>query len=192
MSRPAQLPHAAGLTLRPPVTWASRQRQRFRAAPAAPRRKDSASTLADARGPSQGSRPRPARLRPRPCPHAALTCAFAGTAAPCRRPRRVRPWLPRNTSSQPPFRLPATGFRSPQDPPPPAGQGCPDSRPAGGDGERGGGPRERREARTRSLNVVRDTAADGGRGSMGFGGGLGGLSAVSSQALTRAVGEVVT
>lgn len=143
MSRPAQRPHASGRTLHPPPSWASRQRQNFRAAPGSAPAEGLGLHTGGRPRPQPGSRPRPAWLRPRPCPDAALTCAFAGTAAPCRRPRRVRPWLPWNTSSRPPFRLPATGFRS-QDPPPPAGQGCPGARPAGGDGDRRGGRRVKR------------------------------------------------
>lgn len=62
--------------------------------------------------PQPGGPALPSLASPCPCPDAALTCAFAGTAAPCRRPRRVRLGLPQNTSSQPPFRLPASGRRT--------------------------------------------------------------------------------
>lgn len=55
MSRPAQRPHASGRTLHPPPSWASRQRQNFRAAPGSAPAEDSASTRAGARGPSQGA-----------------------------------------------------------------------------------------------------------------------------------------
>lgn len=80
----------------------------------------SSSARAERLGLHNGQSPRPQLRRPvspglplpRPCPDATLTCAFAGTAVPCRRPSRVRLRLPPNTSSQPSFRPSASGLRT--------------------------------------------------------------------------------
>lgn len=80
----------------------------------------SSSASAERLGLPNGRSPRPQLRRPvspslplpYPCPHATLTCAFAGTAAPCRRPSRVRRRLPPNTSSQLSFRLSTSGIRT--------------------------------------------------------------------------------
>lgn len=176
------VPGAPRRTLGPPLTWASRQRRSTsELSLAVPGRKDSASALADARSPSPGVRPCPAWLPPVRAPTRPSLVRLlvqrlhvAGPAGSGLGSLRTRPHSPPSG-----FRLPVVGPSLPSRP------GLPPRAPDyqwGRDRRKGTG----KEAWRRWLSVVRGSAPDGGRGSIGFDRRL---SPALSQALARAVTE---
>lgn len=172
---------APGQTLGSQLTGASGQApSTSELPPTAPRRKDSAFTMAEAPGPSPGGRPHPAWLCParaptRPSLVRLLVQRFhvAGPAGSGAGFLRTRPHGPPSG-----FGLPVSG------PPLPYRLRLPPARLTGGDTREGKGTRK--EARTRRLTVVRGSASGGGLGGIGFGGRL---SSALSQALARAGSE---